>query len=566
MLGIRALVCTALGVAALAAVALFSNHIGGLSVRVRSLFIKHTKTGNPLVDSVAEHQPASVAAYWHYLNYCSYMAPLGLVLTIFRGGLPRLFVTQPKDWEGVSVTKWFIICYAVIAYYFANRMQRLIILLGPMSSVLSGIAVGEALEWSIMQPPKMLLGEEAFEEAAAPQAAAEGGGGEAKAAEAAAAAPAAGTEAAPAADAGADAAGGAASSTSSTSSNPTPKTQQQKAAEAALKASSKASAGGGKGSKASKTASGKSTSSASSASSASSGVNPFAELASAFGSLYKSVPGMGLRFVAASAIMFYLVPKYGTIFYEFSDKFAQDMSQPSIKFKAKLQNGQEVMIDDYVEAYEWLSKSTPLDARVLSWWDYGYQITGIGNRTSLADGNTWNLEHIALLGRMLTSPEKRAHSLARHLADYVLIWAGNQGDDLSKSPHMARIGSSVYPDICPQDPLCRNFGFDSQRKPTPSMAASMLYKMHRHNLEKDVKVNPKYFEDVFSSKYGLVRIFKILNVSMESRNWLADPANRKCDRPGSWYCPGQYPPGFEKPPSSHRNLDYDDSTHYVEEQ
>ena len=44
---------------------------------------------------------------------------------------------------------------------------------------------------------------------------------------------------------------------------------------------------------------------------------------------------------------------------------------------------------------------------MLSWWDYGYQIAGIGNRTTLADGNTWNLEHIALLGRILTSPEKR---------------------------------------------------------------------------------------------------------------------------------------------------------------
>ena len=25
-----------------------------------------------------------------------------------------------------------------------------------------------------------------------------------------------------------------------------------------------------------------------------------------------------------------------------------------------------------------------------------------------------------------------------------------------------------------------------------------------------------------------------------------DPANRKCDVPGSWFCPGQYPPGLNK--------------------
>ena len=39
--------------------------------------------------------------------------------------------------------------------------------------------------------------------------------------------------------------------------------------------------------------------------------------------------------------------------------------------------------------------------------------------------------------------------IARHLADYVLVWAGGGGDDMAKSPHMARIGNSVYHDICP---------------------------------------------------------------------------------------------------------------------
>ena len=34
----------------------------------------------------------------------------------------------------------------------------------------------------------------------------------------------------------------------------------------------------------------------------------------------------------------------------------------------------------------------------------------------------------------------------RHLADYVLVWStrfvGNGGDDIAKSPHMARIGKN----------------------------------------------------------------------------------------------------------------------------
>ncbi len=69
--------------------------------------------------------------------------------------------------------------------------------------------------------------------------------------------------------------------------------------------------------------------------------------------------------------------------------------------------------------------------------DYGYQINGVANRTSVADGNTWNHEHIALLGRALVSGEKKSHQeITRHLADYVLVWStrwgGMYGDDLAK--------------------------------------------------------------------------------------------------------------------------------------
>ena len=96
------------------------------------------------------------------------------------------------------------------------------------------------------------------------------------------------------------------------------------------------------------------------------------------------------------------------------------------------------MCDDFRESYWWLRDNTPQDARVMAWWDYGYQISGVANRTTLADGNTWNHEHIALLGRALVLPEKEAHAITRHLADYVLIWTtrhnGMPGDDLARCP------------------------------------------------------------------------------------------------------------------------------------
>ena len=54
-------------------------------------------------------------------------------------------------------------------------------------------------------------------------------------------------------------------------------------------------------------------------------------------------------------------------------------------------------MDDFREAYYWLWQNTKEDATVMSWWDYGYQIAGMANRTTLVDNNTWNNSHIALV-------------------------------------------------------------------------------------------------------------------------------------------------------------------------
>ncbi len=60
--------------------------------------------------------------------------------------------------------------------------------------------------------------------------------------------------------------------------------------------------------------------------------------------------------------------------------------------------GNKRIVDDYREAYYWLRQNTREDDKIMSWWDYGYQITGMGNRTVLVDNNTWNNSHIATVG------------------------------------------------------------------------------------------------------------------------------------------------------------------------
>eukprot|EP00930_Biecheleria_cincta_P022300 TRINITY_DN16297_c0_g1_i1.p1 TRINITY_DN16297_c0_g1~~TRINITY_DN16297_c0_g1_i1.p1 ORF type:complete len:359 (+),score=70.47 TRINITY_DN16297_c0_g1_i1:53-1078(+) len=250
------------------------------------------------------------------------------------------------------------------------------------------------------------------------------------------------------------------------------------------------------------------------------------------------------RQVAAGLLLF-IFCVCGVEFISYCFHVAERLSQPSIVQKMRRPSGEEVLVDDYREAYWWLKENTTHDARVLAWWDYGYQINGVANRTTLADGNTWNHEHIALLGRCLTGPERASHEVIRHLADYVLIWAGGGGDDLAKSSHMARIATSVYKDHCLGDASCSSYRVNrTTGEPTPMMAGSLLWKLHGHNLTKDVKVDSQLFEEAYTSRWGFVRVFRVLNVSQESRSWAGDATNWKCDAPGSWYCQGQYPPAL----------------------
>jgi len=199
-------------------------------------------------------------------------------------------------------------------------------------------------------------------------------------------------------------------------------------------------------------------------------------------------------------------------------RLAARLSEPQIIVRKAHANGTQVLIDDFREAYWWLRDNTPKDARVMAWWDYGYQINGVAQRTTIADGNTWNHEHIALLGKCLVSPENVSHPITRHLADYVLVWttrhAGLPADDLAKSPHMARIASSVYADVPAADfHLNRSTGL-----PSPMMEASLLWQLHGWRL--DPAIPPlTHFEEAYTTSRHAVRIYKVLDVSLESKAW-----------------------------------------------
>ncbi|VUZ56323.1 unnamed protein product [Hymenolepis diminuta] len=123
-------------------------------------------------------------------------------------------------------------------------------------------------------------------------------------------------------------------------------------------------------------------------------------------------------------------------------------SSPSIVMAAQRANGETVLFDDYREAYYWLRQNTPPDAKVMSWWDYGYQITAIANRTVLVDNNTWNNTHIGRVGQAMASSEEDAYEILRELdVDYVLVIFGGassySSDDVNKFLWMVRIAGST---------------------------------------------------------------------------------------------------------------------------
>ena len=411
------------------------------------------------MDSVAEHQPASAGAYFQYLHFLCYFYPFGLVLT---------WMYAP---ESRTDSKLFIVLYGCIAYYFSSKMVRLVILMGPIGSVLGSVTVTLWVEWGVKQV-QLLVTEGLKDE------------------------------------------------DRSSALNTTDKKDNKGNKD---KKGKQLSAGKLKKQKRLQKKKGLE--------------KEMDEMFGPINDFLNSSQGSNAKKMGAVLLLFFLAVQSVT-FWKYSQRMAKGMSQPSIMFQATLRDGTTIIVDDYREAYWWLRDTTPEDSRVMAWWDYGYQINGIAERTSIADGNTWNHEHIATLGRCLTSPEKRAHKIVRHLADYVLVWAGGGGDDLAKSPHMARIGNSVYSDICPGDPTCSKFGFDRNRNPTPMMAASLLYKLHSGTVDKDL------FEHVFDSKYGKVRIYRVKRVSRKSKTWIASSENRICDAPGSWYCVGQYPPAL----------------------
>ncbi|KAI6149694.1 glycosyltransferase family 66 protein [Pisolithus tinctorius] len=233
-------------------------------------------------------------------------------------------------------------------------------------------------------------------------------------------------------------------------------------------------------------------------------------------------------------------------------------SSPSVVLASSGPDGSQHIIDDFREAYYWLRQNTAEDAVVMSWWDYGYQIAGMANRTTLVDNNTWNNTHIATVGKAMSSSEEVAYPILRkHDVNYVLIIFGGligySGDDLNKFLWMVRIAQGVWPDEIQEPNYFSNGEYRVDDRASPTMKESLMYKMTYYRFAQlfgggqavdrvrgqNMPLNGPtldYLEEAFTSENWIVRIYEVkkddvLGRDLKVANAFAEGKKRKRSKP-----------------------------------
>ncbi|KAM3078116.1 oligosaccharyl transferase stt3 subunit [Clarireedia jacksonii] len=216
-------------------------------------------------------------------------------------------------------------------------------------------------------------------------------------------------------------------------------------------------------------------------------------------------------------------------------------SSPSVVLASRLADGSQHIIDDYREAYQWLRQNTKEDAKIMSWWDYGYQIGGMADRPTLVDNNTWNNTHIATVGKAMSSREEVSYPIMRqHEVDYVLVVFGGllgySGDDINKFLWMVRIAEGIWPDEVKERDFFTDRGeYRVDEGATQTMKESLMYKMSYYNYNslfpqgqatdrvRSVKMPDNgpvlnTLDEAFTSENWIIRIYKVKDLDNVGRD------------------------------------------------
>ena len=99
-------------------------------------------------------------------------------------------------------------------------------------------------------------------------------------------------------------------------------------------------------------------------------------------------------------------------------------------FKPTIYNGGtyfSVVHNDWFHSMNWLKYNTPDDAVIASWWDYGYWITTLSDRTTIIDNATlidWQIKKMAF--SLITTPDNSWHILGSHYTEDISDYLGDE--------------------------------------------------------------------------------------------------------------------------------------------
>ncbi|MDP2900833.1 MAG: STT3 domain-containing protein, partial [Candidatus Bathyarchaeota archaeon] len=163
---------------------------------------------------------------------------------------------------------------------------------------------------------------------------------------------------------------------------------------------------------------------------------------------------------------------------------------------------------DWIDALNWLEANTTEDSIICSWWDYGYWIESVANRTTLADGSTRNATQIVNIARMMLEPKNESLRLMKQYnVDYVVVFVTFNptkpteewpyGDNV-KWPAMASIAGYNMTKFITQDPQTGQTQYTKAF--LNSTIAGLMYGI------KGIETN---FKPVYHSGFGWVLVYKV---------------------------------------------------------
>ncbi len=126
---------------------------------------------------------------------------------------------------------------------------------------------------------------------------------------------------------------------------------------------------------------------------------------------------------------------------------ATDVSINQLSYSQMVVGGQ---FHDWEESLVWMKNNLGGTDVVVSWWDYGYWLTPVGNVTTVNDNNTHDGKRMGMTGMaLMQTDEIYSAKIFRELkADYVLVYFGfllsGFGGDEGKWPWMVRICNDNY--------------------------------------------------------------------------------------------------------------------------